>query len=108
MNRHSGSRQKPLPNLPSILRPALNTVMGMTVSSKVSVCANVEGTTWGEWSTAISWPHAAGADTQKHTMKVGMISCQITEHHRDRPKQPERECAHAPPPMDLLSTKDLA
>src|ERR1700716_3977129 len=79
MNWHAGSRQKPVPNLPSIPTPALNTVMGMTVCSKLSV----RGTTWVEWPTKISGPEAADANTQQPTMNVGTISRQVTGHHHD-------------------------
>src|SRR5271157_2960684 len=83
MKRHAGSKQKPVPNLPSMAGPRnFNSVCGTTVLLKSCGCTTVEGTAHGSGLGKTSWAGACG-DRHEHTIKSGTTVRKIIRHHRD-------------------------
>src|ERR1035438_4076006 len=99
MKRHKGSKQKPLPNLPSTPRPTLNSVMGTTVSTKASVCVLAEGSGVVEWLGIISWASVV-IDMHRmhqHVMRIAIICRQITGTAETGKNQPHQCSARTSP-----------
>src|ERR1035438_2053272 len=105
MKRHLGSKQKPVPNLPSRPRSAVKTVIGRTVSSKVSLCATAEGRKEVGWPSDISWPDAA-TDAHEHAIRIVIIFRRSIRHHRRWQNQP-RLCFAPTSPKPLAEHKGL-
>src|SRR5271157_893174 len=83
MKRHSGSKQKPVPNLPSMLRPRnFNSVIGTTVLLKSCAYLAVEGVTNGNRSERSFWAHAR-EERHELAIKIGITLRKTIRHHRD-------------------------
>src|SRR5271157_3845496 len=83
MKRHSGSRQKPVPNLASMpLRTNFKSVMGTTVLLTSCACAAVDGSARGNKLANCSCD-GVERDRHENRIRTGMTLRTIIKHHLD-------------------------